>query len=68
MTDSINAQVDGVCRDVKIKTGRFNQHVSTSALLIEVGNNINTLQEALDVCPVIASALHQVYVQDHPVE
>ena len=68
MTDSMNAQVDGVCRDVKIKTGRFNQHVSTSALLIEVGNNINTLQEALDVCPVIASALHQVYVQDHPVE
>ena len=66
LTESMNAQAEGVCRDVKIKTGRFNQHVSTGALLIEVGNNQNTLQEALDVCPMIAHALYQVYAQDHP--
>ena len=63
ITDSMNALVDGVCRDVKIKTGRFNQHVSTGALLVEIGNNKNTLQEALDVCPVIAQALYQVHIQ-----
>ena len=66
ITDSMNAQVAGVSRDVKIKTGRFNQHVSTGALLIEVGNNRNTLEEALASCPVIARALWQVYEQDHP--
>lgn len=66
LTDSMNAQVDGISRDVKIKTGRFNQHVSTSALLIEVGNNRNTLEEALAACPVIAHALHEIYRQDHP--
>ena len=68
LTDSLNAQAEGVCRDVKIKTGRFNQHVSTGALLIEVGNNRNTLQEALDVCPLIAQALYRVYVQTHPLD
>jgi len=63
ITDSMNTLVDGVCRDVKIKTGRFNQHVSTGALLVEIGNNKNTLQEVLDVCPVIAHALYQVYAE-----
>jgi len=61
ITDSMNAQVEGVSRDVKIKTGRFNQHVSTGALLVEVGNNRNTLSEALAACPVIAGALEAVH-------
>ena len=66
ITDSMNEQVEGVSREVKIKTGRFNQHVSTGALLIEVGNNRNTLEEALGVCEVIARAIAQVHAQDHP--
>lgn len=57
ITDEMNAQAEGLCREVKIKTGRFNQHVSTGALLIEVGNNRNTLEEALAACPVIARAI-----------
>ena len=63
ITDSMNAQVSGVAREVKIKTGRFNQHVSTGALLVEVGNNRNTLEQALAACPVIAKALAQVHAQ-----
>ncbi|MBR5302811.1 MAG: stage II sporulation protein P [Clostridia bacterium] len=63
ITDSMNAQVKGVSREVKVKTGRFNQHVSTGALLIEVGNNRNTLDEALAACPVIAHALLDVYTR-----
>lgn len=66
ITDSMNAQVDGVAREVKIKSGRFNQHVSTGALLIEVGNNQNTLEEALLSCEVIARAIAKVYAEDHP--
>lgn len=63
ITDAMNAQVAGVSREVKVKTGRFNQHVSTGALLIEVGNNRNTLEEALAACPVIAQAIAQVHAQ-----
>ena len=63
ITEQIDALAPGMTREVKIKTGRFNQHVSSSALLIEVGNNKNTLQEALAACPVIARAIAQVHAQ-----
>jgi len=61
ITDAMNALETGIAREVKIKTGRFNQHVSTGALLVEVGNNKNTLEEALSACPVIAEALLEVH-------
>lgn len=60
ITDAMNAIAPGISRDVKIKSGRFNQHVSPGALLIEVGNNQNTLEEALAACPVIADAIAAV--------
>ena len=60
ITAQLNALVPGVAREIKIKSGRFNQHVSTGALLIEVGNNRNTLEEALAACPVIARSLAAV--------
>ncbi len=63
ITDAMNALVPGVSRDVKVKAGRFNQHVSTGALLVEVGNNRNTLEEALAACPVIARAIAQVHAE-----
>lgn len=63
ITDGMNSLVPGISRDVKIKTGRFNQHVSTGALLIEIGNNKNTLEEALASCPVIAQAIADVHMQ-----
>lgn len=59
ITDEMNRLVTGLSRDVKVKTGRFNQHVSTGALLIEVGNNKNTLEEALAACPVIGTGHRQ---------
>ena len=33
----------------------------TGALLIEIGNNRNTLSEALAACPIIAEALERAY-------
>lgn len=61
ITGEMNELVPGITRDVKIKSGRFNQHVSTGALLIEVGNNLNTLEEALASCPIIAQSLAHVH-------
>ena len=61
VTEAANALAPGICREVKIKSGRFNQHISTGALLIEIGNNRNTLSEALAACPIIAEALERAY-------
>lgn len=61
ITDGMNSCAASISREVKIKSGRFNQHVSAGALLIEVGNNRNTLDEALAACPVIAQAIAAVH-------
>ncbi|MBP3542079.1 MAG: stage II sporulation protein P [Clostridia bacterium] len=59
ITDELNRQIPGLCKDVLLKPGRFNQHVSLGCLLIEVGNNRNSLQEALRSMPYLADAIHQ---------
>ncbi len=57
ITDSLNNQVDGLCRDVKVKTGRFNQHIAPCCVLIECGINTNTLQQVLSGVPYLAQAI-----------
>ena len=65
ITGEINGIAPGLCREVKIKNGRFNQHVSTGALLIEVGNNRNTLSEAIAACPAIAEAVARAHAAEN---
>ncbi len=57
ITNSLNEQCPNLARDVKIKTGRFNQHVSDSCVLIECGMNTNTLAEVLAGVPYLAQAI-----------
>lgn len=59
VTDLINEQAKGLCRDVCIKSGRFNQHVAKGCILIEAGNNKNTLAEVLASMPYLADAIVQ---------
>lgn len=59
ITDSLNSQLPGLGKDVRIKSGRFNQHIAVGCLLVEVGNNRNTLEEALAAMPYLADALVQ---------
>ncbi len=60
ITDSLNDQVPSLCKEVRLKSGRFNQHVAKNCVLIEVGNNRNTLQQALAAMPYLADAIHAV--------
>ena len=59
ITDELNACCPQLARDVKIKTGRFNQHVAQGCLLIECGMNFNTLSEVLSGIPYLADAIVQ---------
>jgi stage II sporulation protein P len=61
ITDRLNAFDPQLARKVDIKTGRYNQHLSTGAILIEVGDNKNTLDEALATVPFLAQAIADVY-------
>lgn len=57
ITQSLNRQCSGLARDVKIKTGRFNQHIAPCCVLIECGMNTNTLEEVLRGIPYLAQAI-----------
>ncbi len=59
VTDALNEQADGICRDVHLKSGRFNQHVAVGCILVEAGNNKNTLEEVLCAMPYLADAIAQ---------
>ncbi len=60
ITDALNAQLPGLCKEVRLKSGRFNQHVAKNCVLIEVGNNRNTLAQALAAMPYLADAIDGV--------
>lgn len=64
ITQALNAQIEGLARDVKIKTGRFNQHVDDCCVLIECGTNWNTLEEVLSGIPYLAQAIQTTLMQE----
>lgn len=57
ITDAINDQANGLCKGVRLKNGRFNQHIAPRCVLVEVGNNRNTLSQALSSLPYLADAI-----------
>jgi len=63
LTRSLNGQVEGICRDIKVKTGRFNQHIAPCCVLIECGLNYNTLEQVLAGMPYLAQAVCDTLTQ-----
>ncbi len=61
LTDKLNELCPGVCKDIIFKNTRFNQHVSDSCLLIEVGNEKNSLEEVKASAKLTAQAFNIVF-------
>ncbi len=57
IADGLNERADGLCRGVSLKSGRYNQQAASPSMLIEVGNNKNTLAEALAAAEPLARAI-----------
>lgn len=57
ITNALNSINPRLTRPIRVKTGRYNQQVSTMCLLIEIGHNANTLEEALNAVPYLAEAI-----------
>lgn len=72
LADAIAAELDaiapGLCRGVRVKTGRYNQHVSDAAVAVEMGHNQNTLQEVLNSVPYLAKAMATVLTRDYGIQ
>jgi stage II sporulation protein P len=63
VTNALNEQVPDLCHPIRLKTGRFNQHIAPCCILVEVGNNKNTLEEALTSVPYLAEAIRSALNQ-----
>lgn len=61
ISDSLNRRFPGISRGVSLKSGRYNQQAASPSMLIEVGNNKNTLQEALTAIPILANVLCEYF-------
>lgn len=61
LSDALNDQLPSLCRGVSLKSGRYNQQAATPSMLIEVGNNKNTLREALNAMPYLAQAICRLF-------
>lgn len=61
LQQAMNEENSALARPVAILTGRYNQHATTGSLIVEVGYNGNTLQEALNAVRAFASAAGTVF-------
>ena len=61
LSAALNERAEGLCRGVSLKSGRYNQQAATPSMLIEVGNNKNTLPEALAAMEPLARAICQYF-------
>lgn len=57
ITNRLAAVNPQLARNIRVKTGRYNQHVSNKCLLVEMGDNANTLEEILNSVPYLAAAI-----------
>jgi stage II sporulation protein P len=63
LTKELNKIHPDLARQVKIKDGRYNQHMSEMCLLVEVGHHENTLQEALNATKYLAKAINNTFFE-----
>ena len=57
---TLNQLVPDVTREPRVYSGRYNQHISTGAILVEVGSTDNTVEEAQRSAALLAEAICQV--------
>lgn len=59
LQNSMNTKYPGIMRPINIRAARFNQHVTTGSMLLEVGTSGNSLDEALYSAELFAGVLAQ---------
>lgn len=59
---AVNARYPTLARPISLVKERYNQHLTSGSLILEVGSNGNTLQEALTAVRLYADAIGPVLV------
>ena len=62
----LNRTAPGLCRDIDLRSERFNQHETPGSLLCEIGSTGNTLPEAIASAQLLAGALAELILSSQP--
>ena len=61
ITAHLNSIAPNLCRPIRVKAGRYNQHIAPNCILVEVGHNANTLSQAKEAMPYLAESIAYSY-------
>ena len=61
LQQELESRYPGITRPVNIRCERFNSHVGNYQILIEIGTNANTLEEALIAADCLSEALAALF-------
>ena len=61
VTEYLRSIDPSLARDIREKPGRYNQHVGKCCMLIEIGHNMNTLEQAMSAVPYVAEGIARLY-------
>ncbi len=64
ITNKLASYHEELVRNVRVKTSRYNQHISSQCLLVEVGEHKNTLEQALNAMPYLAQAIVEIVQEE----
>jgi len=64
LADKINELYPGLCMGVRVKEGRYNQFLHPGSLLLEIGTDNNSLEEAVASGEMLADALAKVVQEE----
>jgi stage II sporulation protein P len=56
----LNEKYPGLAKPIYVREGRFNQHISSDSLIIEIGGDGNLLSECVDSTKYVAWAINEV--------
>jgi len=60
ITNELNQITPNFAKPIRLKDGRYNQHLSDACLLVEIGHNANTYTDAKNTIPYLAKAIDNV--------
>ncbi len=65
LQSQINSQYPTLMRSINLRSERFNQHMTPASIILEVGTNGNTLDEALRAGVIFAEQLGQMILNSN---
>jgi stage II sporulation protein P len=59
LTEIANQEYPGIADQIKLQKGRYNQHVTNNMILVEIGSNVTTMDEAERTAELLGDIIYK---------